>query len=101
MRKRSGFFTITILSTSASSTPENLKEKTLEALADTKIDTAKLTSCLDGKETEAEVQADMAEGQSIGVTGTPAFVINGRTISGAQPFEKFKSIIDDELARIE
>jgi protein-disulfide isomerase len=41
----------------------------------------------------------MADGQSVGVTGTPAFFINGRRISGAQPFENFKAIIDDELQR--
>ena len=39
----------------------------------------------------------MAEGQSVGVTGTPAFIINGRKISGAQPFQNFKAVIDDEL----
>jgi protein-disulfide isomerase len=33
-----------------------------------------------------------------GVNGTPAFFINGRSLSGAQPFEKFKEIIDEELA---
>jgi len=33
------------------------------------------------------------------VNGTPAFIINGRLISGAQPYENFKAIIDDELAR--
>ena len=33
------------------------------------------------------------------MTGTPAFFINGRMLSGAQPFEKFKEVIDEELAR--
>jgi protein-disulfide isomerase len=32
------------------------------------------------------------------VNGTPAFFINGRMLSGAQPFEAFKDIIDQELA---
>jgi protein-disulfide isomerase len=80
-------------------TPENVKEKVLEALKDTKVDTAKVTACLDGKQTAERVQADMAEGQQAGVTGTPAFLINGRKISGAQPFESFKTVIDDELKR--
>jgi len=40
----------------------------------------------------------MAEGSSVGVTGTPGFIINGRLVSGAQPYENFKNIIDDELA---
>jgi len=33
------------------------------------------------------------------LTGTPAFFINGRVLTGAQPFEKFKEVIDEELAR--
>ncbi len=40
----------------------------------------------------------MAEGSSVGVTGTPSFVVNGRLLVGAQPFEAFKNVIDDELA---
>jgi protein-disulfide isomerase len=80
-------------------TPENIKDKTLEALAGTKVDQAKFTDCYDNKKTADIVKAEMAEGQSVGVTGTPAFIINGRKLSGAQPFERFKDIIDDELAR--
>jgi protein-disulfide isomerase len=80
-------------------TPENLKEKTTEALAGTKVDMAKFNDCYDNKKTADVVKADMAEGQVVGVTGTPAFIINGRKLSGAQPFERFKDIIDDELSR--
>jgi protein-disulfide isomerase len=42
---------------------------------------------------------DGKEAQSLGVTGTPCFFINGRFMKGAQPFEKFKAIIDEELGR--
>jgi protein-disulfide isomerase len=80
-------------------TVQNLKERSLEALKGTKIDTAKFTDCLDNKKTIDIVKAQMAEGQSVGVTGTPGFIINGRLISGAQPFESFKAVIDDELSR--
>ena len=58
-------------------TPENIKEKSLEVLAGTKVDTDKWGGCYDNKETLDQVKADMAEGQSVGVTGTPAFLING------------------------
>lgn len=78
---------------------QNLKEKTLDQLKDTKVDTAKFTDCFDNKKTADLVKAQMAEGSSIGVNGTPAFLINGRLVSGAQPFENFKAVIDDELAR--
>jgi protein-disulfide isomerase len=40
----------------------------------------------------------MAEGGTVGVRGTPGFIINGRLVSGAQPAQNFKNIIDDELA---
>lgn len=43
------------------------------------------------------MEADYRDGERLGVTGTPAFFINGRFISGAQPFEAFKAIVDDEL----
>jgi protein-disulfide isomerase len=44
------------------------------------------------------VDGDLKAGEEAGVNGTPAFFINGRMISGAQPFEAFKKIIDEELA---
>jgi len=42
---------------------------------------------------------DQAAGSQVGVTGTPAFFINGRKISGAQPIQNFKTVIDQELAK--
>jgi protein-disulfide isomerase len=79
-------------------TPENLKEKSLAMLDGTGIDKKKWEECFDGKKTADRVKAQMAEGQAVGVSGTPGFIINGRLVSGAQPFATFKAIIDDELA---
>lgn len=62
------------------------------------LDTAKFDACLDSGEKGAIVKKDMKEGQAAGVNGTPAFFINGRLLSGAQPYEAFKEIIDAELA---
>jgi protein-disulfide isomerase len=45
-----------------------------------------------------EVRQDILDGTSLGVSGTPAFFVNGRLISGAQPFEVFKRAIDAALA---
>jgi len=80
-------------------TPANLKDKSVEALKDDGIDIAAFTDCFDNKKTLDQVKAEQAEGSSVGVNGTPAFLINGRLISGAQPFDNFKAVIDDELAR--
>ena len=44
-----------------------------------------------------KVDADMLQASELGVTGTPAFFINGRFLSGAQPFENFKRTIDAQL----
>ena len=61
------------------------------------VDTAKFNACVDGHATKARVDADMRAGEEAGVDGTPAFFINGRSLSGAQPYEAFKRIIDEEL----
>src|SRR5690606_11316252 len=74
--------------------PQNVKEKAEEYLKDTGIDMAKWSTCYDNKETLPQVTAQHQEGQSLGVTGTPAFFINGRMLVGAQPFEQFKNVID-------
>jgi len=45
------------------------------------------------------IDADSQEAAKLGVSGTPAFFVNGRYLSGAQPFERFKALIDEELAK--
>ncbi|MHB8878813.1 MAG: thioredoxin domain-containing protein [Myxococcaceae bacterium] len=62
------------------------------------LDAAKFDACLDGGAKAAALQEDMAAAKKVGVTGTPAFFINGVSLSGAQPIEEFKKIIDAELA---
>jgi protein-disulfide isomerase len=55
--------------------------------------------CLDSGKYTAAVQAGLAQGEKMGVNSTPTLYVNGRAIIGAMPFENFKSIIDEELAR--
>ena len=50
-------------------------------------------------ETHQEVNADLEEGQRLGITGTPMIFINGRALSGAKPFEELAEVIEDELRR--
>lgn len=61
------------------------------------LDAAKFGECLDSGAKAAQVNADLEAGKKVGVNGTPAFFINGVMLSGAQPIEEFKSIIDEEL----
>src|SRR5262245_6018545 len=64
------------------------------------LDVTKFDGCLSTGVHKAAVQRDLDEGNRLGITGTPAFFINGRTLSGAQPLEAFTRLIDQELARI-
>jgi protein-disulfide isomerase len=65
------------------------------------LNVAKVKAALDTKKYEKEIQADMAAGSKIGVTGTPASFINGVFLSGARPYESFKAEIDKQLAKAE
>jgi len=54
-------------------------------------------SCLDSDKYGAAVQADLSEGSSLGVSGTPTFFINDKMVVGAVPFEQLVSVIESEL----
>jgi protein-disulfide isomerase len=56
-------------------------------------------SCFDSGKYVEEIRKDMEDGQAAGVTGTPAFFINGRLVVGAQPYSVFKNIIEEELSK--
>jgi|SRR3989344_7285408 len=59
-----------------------------------------ISDCLDNKEFESEVNKDLADGQAYGVSGTPAFFVNGELIEGAVPYANFKQVIDAQLAAV-
>ncbi len=61
------------------------------------LNTKKFDECLGSGKYQSEIDKDIQDGSNAGVTGTPAYFINGIFISGAQPFENFKEIIDEEL----
>lgn len=61
------------------------------------LDKKKFDKCLDSGEKRDSVKRDYDEGVSKGVSATPTFFINGKKLVGAQPFEKFKAVIDSEL----
>jgi protein-disulfide isomerase len=56
-------------------------------------------NCLDKDEHADQIKKDIAAGEALGVDGTPAFFINGVSLVGAQPPEKFESLINTELAQ--
>jgi protein-disulfide isomerase len=64
------------------------------------LDVQTFERCLTGGKHAAGVQRDLDEGVRLGVSGTPAFFVNGRPLSGAQPAERFSRVVDDELRRV-
>src|SRR6478736_7322520 len=57
-----------------------------------------LKDALDNNKYTQQIKAEQEEAAKFGARGTPAFFINGRPLSGAQPFESFKKVIDEEMA---
>ena len=74
--------------------PEELKQYA----ADLKLDAAQFAACLDNNAYTAAVSKDLALGTQLGVSGTPAFFVNGRFLSGAQPYSAFVELIEEMLA---
>lgn len=63
------------------------------------VNSSKFDQCLDSGKYKQEVENDVNEGLIAGVNGTPTIFINGRIIVGAQPYQVFKKIIDEELSK--
>jgi len=77
---------------------QNLTDENFEKWAqESGADVAKYKAALAAKKYTAKVDEDMALANKIGANGTPAFRINGVTVSGAQPFDAFKKVIDQQL----
>ncbi len=64
---------------------------------DLKLNLDKFNQCLDSGKYAEVIKQNQEYGEKVGVSGTPAFFINGRMISGARPYASFKEIIDDEI----
>jgi len=62
-----------------------------------RLDAAAFASCLDGGKYTQRVNDEAAEARKLGVTGTPAFLVNGTMLVGAKPFDAFKAAIENAL----
>jgi predicted DsbA family dithiol-disulfide isomerase len=54
---------------------------------------------VEAEEVAERINQDMMQAQKLGVTGTPSFFINGKYLSGAQPFANFKRYIDEAIEK--
>ena len=76
-------------------TVESLKRRAIEL----KLDSSQFNACLDSGQKVEAIKKDVAEGGAAGVVGTPAMFINGRFLSGNQPYSDIRDVIEDELRR--
>ncbi len=74
------------------------RERALALAREIGLDADKVARALDSGKPRAAVEAESKQAEGVGATGTPAFFINGRFLSGARPYEQFQAIIDEELA---
>ena len=73
--------------------PDDLKDRA----AKLRLSERAFGSCLSSDRHDASIQAELKQGTDLGVTGTPAYFVNGRMLSGAHPVESFSEVIDSEL----
>ena len=64
------------------------------------LDRTAFDRCLDSGKHQAVVRAAFESGEQLGVNSTPTLYINGRPLIGAQPYDVFKQVIDEELQRV-
>lgn len=79
---------------------ENLKEKTLAWAGENGVNGQQLGQCIDSKETDAEVAANLAEGRSLGINATPTTLLNGRKLEGTVQWEVMEQLIKLELDHV-
>jgi protein-disulfide isomerase len=63
------------------------------------LDVEAFKTCVGDKQTDEIVDRDLAAAHEAGLSGTPAFFVNGILLTGAQPIDRFVEVIDRELAR--
>jgi protein-disulfide isomerase len=73
-------------------------EKYLDYAREIGLDVDRFKRDSESETIKSRLAQDSQEASTLGVTGTPAFFVNGKYLSGAQPFEQFKAIIDAELS---
>ncbi len=77
---------------------KDLSDENLRKLArKLKLDLEKFDKDRKSKALEDKVLGQQAQGNKLGARGTPAFFVNGRFLSGAQPLSSFQELIDAEM----
>lgn len=79
----------------------DIEDRFMAFAQELELDAEKYADCLKEKKQEDEINGDLADGYSYGVTSTPSFFINGKRIVGAQPTDLFRSVIERERAEVQ
>jgi len=74
-------------------------ESLQEYASDVELDLEAFQICVDERRFQADIEADLVAGREAGVSGTPAFFVNGIPIKGARPLDAFVAVIEKELER--
>ncbi len=92
--------------TSGSDVSDGDEDPLITLATDLGVDAKDLQECIDSGDMEAEIDKDISDGSAAGISGTPGFIVGklengkvvGEIVSGAQPFESFKAVIDKYLS---
>jgi protein-disulfide isomerase len=71
------------------------------AATDAGVDAAKVAQAIATGKHKDRIERDQKLVQSLGAPGTPSFFVNGRKLTGAQPYEAFRALVDEELSKAE
>jgi protein-disulfide isomerase len=74
------------------------KDNLKQFAADMGLDSVAFDECVDSSKYSGTVQGESNAARQIGVQSTPTFLINGQALIGAQPFEIFQQVIEEQLA---
>jgi protein-disulfide isomerase len=75
-------------------------ENLIRYAAELGLETVTFSNCLDTGIYTQTVREESATAASLGIRGTPSFLINGRPLIGAQPFEVFQQYIEAEISKV-
>ncbi len=77
---------------------EQLQEELTSLAGEVGVDTDQFTTCYENEEAMDQVQDDFEEGRAIGARGTPTIVVGDEMVRGAQPYQVFQSLIEEQLS---
>ena len=77
---------------------EWMSDQNMEQISeDLQMDANTFETCMQDEKYKTKVEEELAEGQELGVTGTPSTYINGEYVPGAQPYDVFEEVIKRKL----